>query len=180
MDEQEQGNDKNHSHDKGAGRAGRPEMPASYGLHDAADGRDLLPWIWVTDRLASARNYWLGTTRPDGRPHSMPIWGLWLDEIFYFGTGKGSRKALNLTASPEVVLHLESGDEVVILEGWLEEVHDAGELATYADAYKKKYAFRPDTEDPGSLTYRLYPRVAFAWLESDFPRTATRWLFTSA
>lgn len=177
MDERGQGDDPMENYEEGNPRAGRPNMPESYGLHEVADGRNLLTWTWVTDRLASARNYWLGTTRPDGRPHSMPVWGLWLDEKFYFSTGRGSRKARNLAVNSDVVIHLESGDEAVILEGWLEKVHDAAKLVIYADAYKKKYGFRPDPEDPGSLTYRLYPRAAFAWLESDFPKTATRWQF---
>jgi len=167
------------SQEQKSGRVGRPIMSASYGLHDVGDGRDLLPWAWVTDRLADARNYWLGTSRPDGRPHIMPIWGLWHEKKFYFSTGRDSTKARNLALSPEVVVHLESGDEVVILEGRLVEVHDPTELLPYADAYKEKYEFRPDPDDPGSLTFRLHLRVAFAWLESDFPRTATRWLFTS-
>jgi general stress protein 26 len=161
----------------GEGRAGRPSMPASYGLHDAADGRELLPWSWLTDRLESARNYWLGTTRPDGRPHSMPIWGLWLEGSLYFGTGTGTQKERNLASNPNAVLHLESGDEVVILEGRLEEVKDLPVLNLYAAEYEKKYDFRPDPEAPGSVTYRLTPRVAFAWFENDFPRTATRWQF---
>ena len=159
------------------GRAGRPGMPVSYGLHPPGDGEDLLPWRWLTERLEAARNYWLGTTRPDGRPHSMPIWGIWFEGQFYFGTGLGSRKTRNLDANPEVVLHLESGVEAVILEGRVEEVRDLAALGLYADEYHKKYGFRPDPADPGSRTYRLQPRVAFAWLESDFPRTATRWTF---
>ncbi len=30
-------------------------------------------------------NYWICTTRPDGRPHSIPVWGFWLDGGLYFG-----------------------------------------------------------------------------------------------
>jgi hypothetical protein len=71
----------------------------------------------------------------------MPIWGLWRQETFYFGIGKDSRKDRNLAANPEIVLHLESGDEVVILEGRVEAVYDPKELETYAAEYDAKYAF---------------------------------------
>lgn len=69
-----------------------------------------------------ARNYWVVTTRSDGKPHSVPVWSIWLDETFYFGTDRRSRKGRNLATNPGLVVHLESGDDVVILEGVAEEV----------------------------------------------------------
>ena len=39
----------------------------------------LLPWSWALDRLSQARNYWIATTRADGRPHSRPVWGVLVD-----------------------------------------------------------------------------------------------------
>lgn len=50
------------------------------------------------------------------------MWGVWLDGVLYFGTGAGSVKARNLAANPALVVHLESGDKAVIMEGeaqWL-------------------------------------------------------------
>lgn len=74
-----------------------------------------LPWSWATERLSSARIYWIATTRPDGRPHSRPVWGIWLDLVFSFSTG--SLAAQNLATQPAIPLHLERGDDVVIIEG---------------------------------------------------------------
>lgn len=159
--------------------AGRPEMPEGYGIRDAASGSGLMPWDKVSERMESARNYWIGTTRPDGRPHAMPVWGLWLDGTFYFSTDRGARKARNLAANPHIAVHLESGDDVVILEGVADDVSDPALLARFADAYDAKYQFRPDTSDPAQVVYALRPSVAFAWLESDFPGGATRWTFKS-
>lgn len=105
------------------------------------------------------------------------MWGVWVDGTFYFGTDRRSRKARNLAENAALVVHLESGDEAVILEGVAEEVTDASVLARYADAYEAKYQFRPDPSDPGGVTYALRHQVAFAWLESDFPGSATRWQF---
>src|SRR5262245_7574450 len=119
--------------------ATRPSFAPDYGLVDAQSGAGLLPWRWVTERLANAHNYWIGSTRPDGRPHVAPVWGLWLAEAFFFSTDPHSRKGLNLAANPSIVVHLESGDEAVILEGRVVELHDAGRFAQFVDAYDEKY-----------------------------------------
>ncbi len=79
-------------------QAGRPQMPG-YGIADANSGSGLLPWNWAVERLQKARNYWISTTRPDGRPHAMPVWGVWYDNQFYFSTGRESRKARNLAVN---------------------------------------------------------------------------------
>src|SRR5205823_8491316 len=121
-----------------APRAGRPEMPSGYGINRATD-EGLLPWSFVQERLTTARNYWIATARPDGRPHVAPVWGLWLDEAFYFSTDPASRKARNLQASPALVVHLESGDDVVILEGTAERVADPYLRDRFAEAYDAKY-----------------------------------------
>ena len=159
-------------------KAARPALTPGYGISKAPKG--LLPWAEMEPKLVAARNYWVGSTRPDARPHAMPVWGLWLNGAFYFSTDPQSRKGRNLTANPETVVHLESGDEVVILEGLVESVEDAAELAAFADAYEKKYQFRPDVADTSGkfAYYRLALRTAYAWHEKDFPTSATRWTFT--
>jgi hypothetical protein len=148
-------------------------MPESYGLRPAEAG--LLPWAGVTEKLATARNYWVATTRPDGRPHAVPVWGLWLDGAFYFGTERGSRKARNLAANPAVAVHLESGDDAVMLEGFAWAVTQPARLAAFDDAYFAKYAVRM-RDIPGEVSvWAVRPRVALAWQEKDFAGTATRW-----
>ena len=136
-----------------------------------------LPWRTVDLTLQVTRSAWLSTTRPDGRPHVAPVWGLWLEEVFYFSSDRASRKARNLEANPALVVHLESGDDVVILEGVAERVADMTALTAFADAYNAKYGFRPDPANPDYAVFRLRPRVAHAWTEQDFPLTATRWRF---
>ena len=59
-------------------RAGRPHMPG-YGVSGPADGTGLLPWSWAEERLSRSHDYVLATVRPDGHPHAMPVWGVWLD-----------------------------------------------------------------------------------------------------
>lgn len=110
----------------------------------------------------------------------MPVWGMWFEGAFYFGTDAKSRKARNLALSPNIAVHLESGDDAVILEGIAERVTDSGFLERFSDAYKVKYEYRPDLNDPVTATYMLVPRVVFAWRESNFPEAATRWVFPQA
>jgi nitroimidazol reductase NimA-like FMN-containing flavoprotein (pyridoxamine 5'-phosphate oxidase superfamily) len=151
-------------------------MP-NYGI--ATDTTGMVAWEWVDEHMAKARNYWICTTRPDGRPHAAPVWGVWLDGTLYFGSDRQSRKVRNLTANPAVVVHLESGDDTVIFEGTVEEVADRDILVRIAAAYAAKYPpFAPDP-DPGptGINYALRPHTVFAWREQDFPTSATRWRF---
>jgi hypothetical protein len=169
-----------HSTSPAEPRPSRPCLPPSYGILEPTRGSGLLPWSWVTERMVRARNYWIGTTRPDGAPHVAPVWGLWLDGAFYFGTDRGSRKGRNLALNPPMVVHLESGDEVVILEGVAEEVTDLTVLRPFVEAYATKYQIQveltPEARRSGPI-FVLRPRMAYAWLESDYPGGATRWQF---
>jgi hypothetical protein len=134
----------------------------------------MLPWSWAVERLERSRNYWIATAREDGSPHAAPLWGLWLPDALRFSTSPESRKGRNLLRDPRVAVHLESGDEVVMLEG---EVERAPIDDAIADAYEAKYGFRPDPSDASGLWLRLRPRVAYAWREEDYPKSATRFAF---
>ena len=159
-------------------KASRPDFAPGYGVPKTAQG--LKPWSWVTERFTTSRNYWIGSTRPDGAPHVAPVWGLWLDGAFYFSTDRKSRKGMNLAQNPRVVVHLESGDEVCILEGTVEEVRGKAALKKVVEAYAKKYDMNVQDFSKlseSSVMYVVRPLVAFAWLESDYVGSATRWTF---
>jgi hypothetical protein len=154
----------------------RPSLPESYGVDRKPEG--MLTWDWVDEQLRRSRSYWVATTRPDGRPQTIPVWGVWFDGTFYFGTSTGSRKARNLAVNPAIAVHLESGDDAVILEGMAEVMTDAALFERYADAYDAKYAVRPgDGTGSDAINYAVRPRVVLAWLEQDFLNTPTRWTF---
>jgi general stress protein 26 len=150
-------------------------MPHGYGIASSEQG--VLPWSWAEERLAASRNYWIVTADDGGRPHAMPVWGLWLEGAVWFSSDRDSRKARNIARRPGIVVHLESGDQAVIVEGRAEEVGDRSALEPFARAYKDKYGFRFDLDHPVGLVYRVRPGAVFGWRERDFPLTATRWLF---
>jgi hypothetical protein len=149
-------------------RRRRPGFEPGYGISPEEEG--MLDWSWAAERLASSRNYWIVTSGEDG-PAAAPVWGVWSDGALFFGTNPSSRKGRNLERDPRVVVHLESGDEVVILRGRIgrEDLPDA-----VVDAYEAKYDFRPKATENWFV---LRPERAVAWLERDYPTTATRFDF---
>jgi pyridoxamine 5'-phosphate oxidase-like protein len=154
----------------------RPRMPRSYGVKRTRRG--MVSWSEADRRLTKAHNYWLVTSQKNGRAHVAPVWGLWLDGSFWFSTDPSSRKGRDMARNPYTVLHLESGDDVVIVEGIAERLTaDSRLLARFVETYKKKYDFLLDTSNSSYGVYRLKPRLAYAWFEKDFPKSATRWIF---
>lgn len=154
----------------------RPNMP-NYGVM-ADDVTAMLTWDWVDQHMDEARNYWVCSVCGDGRPHSVPVWGAWVDGDLYFGTDKISVKARNIARDNRVVVHLESGDETVIFEGRaIEALVSEERLKTISERYVEKYKLEPQLEDSGDLMLRLAPKRVMAWMERDYPATATYWLF---
>jgi hypothetical protein len=149
----------------------RPSMPAGYGIATDAEGR--LPWSWVEQELTRARSYWVCSTTDDGRPHAIPVWALWLSGRLLFSTDPQSRKARNFATRPDIVVHLESGDDVVILEGRAQPM-DRALVPSFCDAYDDKYGYRPAPDDAAHGLYQLVPDQVLAWREADFPTSATR------
>jgi len=149
-------------------RATRARFPG-YGISEDAEG--LLPWSWAEERLAASRNYWIVTASPERGPHAMPVWGLWHRGGVVFSSGMGSRKARNLAADPRVVVHLESGDEAVVLEGRAETIEPTAELlAEYAAKYQP-------VDAAIGRWYLVRPRRAYTFRERDYPQSATRFDF---
>jgi hypothetical protein len=153
------------------------QVGEGYGLGDAPADGSALPWATVEEWLRAGRSYWVCSTRPDGRPHAAPVWGLWLDGALWFSTDPTSWKARHLAARPDAVVHLESGDEVCILEGAVARVPAVELPGSFVPDYKAKYDTELDLSNPDFGWYRLAPRVALTWTEAEFPTTPTRWRF---
>ena len=162
-------------------KATRPQM-SGYGLPKTKKG--LLPWKWAENRLKKSRQYWIATTRPDGRPHVMVVWALWLDGGLYFSTGKATRKARNLAKNPYCTMCTDNAAEAVILEGMIETECDVERIRGFIRLYEKKYKWNLGEMAEGLLSLKdpvfcLRPEVAFGFWEKKFAPTATRWIFDS-
>jgi hypothetical protein len=154
-------------------------MPG-YGLRPAGEGTGLLPWSWAQQQLESSRNYWLATSWPDGRPHAMPVWGMWHEDEFWFSSSKPSRKARNLMANPHCVVATEDAENPVVIEGTARLITSPPELDLMLTLENTKYSTSYGIEmlDPAlNASFRVRPVWAFGLKSGDFTGSPTRWEF---
>jgi hypothetical protein len=161
-------------------KASRPYWPdALKNPLDATSG--LKSWSWAHERLEKSHNYWIATSRPDGRPHLMVVWGVWWEGAFWFSTGPGTRKAKNIAKEPHCVIGTEKSDEAVIVEGVASEVADRAMWKQMASIYDRKYGgdLMPLLESSEGSIFRVKPDRAFGQDEhaENFVEAATRWKF---
>lgn len=158
----------------------RPTLPEGYGLPTTTDG--MLGWEQVDQRLRVSKHYWLATVRPNDTPHVVPRWGVWLDGRFYYDGAPTTRHVRNLHHNPACTLTLESGTEVVIVEGRSLAIRAdpdglGARLSRAFEKYHPEYAPEPDSwagEDGGGLRV-IVPKRALAWFA--FPQDCTRFTF---
>jgi PPOX class probable F420-dependent enzyme len=150
-------------------------MPG-YGIAPADGGDGLLPWAWATERLTEAHDYWVSTVGPDGAPHAMPVWGVWITDRLVFSTGGRSRKARNLAAEPRCVVTTARTDEPVVVEGTARRLTDPDELAVAIAAYVAKYGSEPPDPDENPV-FVVDAAVVFGLdaAEERFTTSPTRW-----
>jgi PPOX class probable F420-dependent enzyme len=140
-----------------------------------------IPWRKVDLPLRSQRSIWISTTRPDGRPHAVPVWYYWDGASIYFTTPRSSQKARNLARQPWVVVHAGDGDNVIILEGAAEIVAGRDELEQINQAYMEKYVdphsgAQATIFNAGDDLYRVHVRRVMTW-EYGVVATRTDWTF---
>ena len=104
------------------------------------------PWTDIERLLGEAQLYWIVTVRTDGRPHAVPLVGIWHDGAFAFCTGAQEQKSRNLDANPHVAVmtgstgvHGWNRGKDIVVEGTAVRVTDQQELQVLADAWFAKY-----------------------------------------
>lgn len=147
-------------------------------------------WGEVSDALTAAELYWLTTVRKDGRPHTTPLVGAWVDDGFVFCTGPEEQKAQNLAHSTAVTVTTgantwNDGLDVVV-EGNAERVTGIDTLTRLADSIREKYDgvwdFTPHDDGFGHTensfiahVFRVPPAKVLAFAKS--PHGQTRFRF---
>jgi hypothetical protein len=162
--------------------ADRPVMPG-YGILPATEGSGLIPWTEAERRLIASHDYWCATVRPDGAPHVMPVWGVWLCGRLWFSSGLRSRKARNLAVDPRCTLTTDDPADPVVVEGVAGRITGASEISAFLDAVNAKYDahLTADFLDPDvNGSYAVRPVRAFALNHDDFTGSPTRWSFPDA
>jgi hypothetical protein len=157
-------------------------------------GHEPLPWSRARDRLegspaAPGTSFFLGTVRPDGRPHSASVGAVWIDGDLCFTSGPGTRKSRNLAENAVCTFSVQLEGIDVVLEGEAARVTDAPTLeraaATYrdlgwpaeveGDAFTAPFS-APSAGPPPWHLYRFSFHTAIGVATAE-PHGATRWRF---
>jgi len=155
---------------------------------------DPLPWSRPRDlldggALDAARSAFLGTVRPDGRPHSAGVGAAWHDGDAYFQTGPKTQKARNVAANPACTISASLPGLDLVIEGDAERVTDTATLEAIAaiyreggwpvevegDAFTAPYT-APSGGPPPWHLFRVTVRAVYGVASAE-PHGATRWRF---
>lgn len=157
-------------------------------------GSSELPWSRARDALAADSagtdlTFFIGTVRPDGRPHSAGVGAIWVDDALYFVSGPGTRRARNLASNPACTVSVRLQGLDLVLEGDAHRVTDAATLDRVAAAYRtggwpasvEGDAFTapftaPSAGPPPWHLHRFEAHTAFGVATAE-PHGATRWDF---
>jgi hypothetical protein len=157
-------------------------------------GSEVLPWsrprdLLVADTPHADLTFFVGTVRPDGRPHSAGVGAVWVDDALYFVSGPGTRRARNLGKNPACTVSVRLRGIDLVLEGEAGRVTDSGELEVVAATYREggwpasvqddaltAPFTAPSAGPPPWDVYRLSLHTAFGVASAE-PHGATRWDF---
>ncbi len=139
-----------------------------------------MTWPEVAERLSAARTYWLGTTTVLGAPHAAPVWRVVTGGTLYLYSERSTVKARNLAVDPRVI-HLENGEDVLIVYGAAENLGPPADVPSVVAALSAKYTrpqdrqYLPDADPGFDVVYALRPRSALAWRLDDNEASQRRW-----
>jgi hypothetical protein len=153
------------------------------------EARPVPAWALASRRLAEGDTYWLATSRPDGRPHVMPVLAVWVDGRLHFAATAISRKARNLAMNASCAISTGGPSLDLVLEGEAAKVTDETRLERVAEAYGTKYQWpvtvrdgalagegAPTAGPPPYAVYEVIPTKAFGF-GTDESLGAARWTF---
>lgn len=154
----------------------RPKFPKGYVDNPISE----VPWAYVEEKLTNAKHYWMCSVRPNGHPHVVPRWAVYLDGKIYYDGSPETRHARNIVENPNVTVNLEDGQKAIILEGTsIPAPKPTPEFAQRLVAAFRKYAedgYTPEAAqwDEGGL-YVFTPRQCLAW--TTFFENPTKFVF---
>ena len=146
-------------------------IPKEYGVPSRT-----MAWSDVVARLDAARHYWITTLHADGRPHVVPVDGMWIDGDWYYGGAPQTVHMRNAARDRRISMHIGDGTWGVIVDGSVERARpDAALAERMADAMDAKYDYgRPDPS-LFNEAWRLAPTRVLAW--TSYPDDVTRFRF---
>jgi hypothetical protein len=142
---------------------------------------DTMTWGEVARRLSAARTYWLGTTMPSGAPQAAPVWGVVTGQTLHLYSERSTVKARNLAADPRIIVHLESGEDVLIVRGVADDLGPPSSVPSVVAALAAKYTgpadqqYLPSADPDFDVVYAIRPLSAMAWRLDDYAASQRRW-----
>jgi hypothetical protein len=110
-----------------------------------AEGLPPVDWASIVEKLEAgsapapdahnSRTTWLTTLNEDGSPHVTAVGAIWLDDAFWFQTGRGTRKRRNVERDGRCTIALSVRDADVVVEGDASLVTDTGTIERVAKAW---------------------------------------------
>lgn len=123
------------------------------------------PEEWRAFVSHGTRTAVVSTVRPDGSPHSAPVWFLLDGDDVVFTTGKETVKGRNLAHDARISLCVDDGQppySFVVLQGRASLSEDTAELRTWATRIAGRYMGQDRAEEfgarngvPGELLVRV-------------------------
>lgn len=94
--------------------------------------------------LDAGRTIRLATASPDGVPHVVPLWFVWLDGVAYLNSTRGNLTLRNLERNPVATGSVDDGEAYeelrgVLLSGTMEEAGDDPRIEEVAGRWSRKY-----------------------------------------
>jgi general stress protein 26 len=154
----------------------RPKFPEKWHVPNEPD--KWIAWDHADSKLAGETVYWISTATRQGKPHSAPVWGIWKNDRLYFETHPSSAKGRNLTANPRLVVHVQDGNDTVIVEGTARREKSAKVLDLLVKEYTRKYGYTPDWSNTRDhIVFKVDPKIVHAWKAPRMHRSLVKFIF---
>lgn len=107
--------------------------------------------------------------------------GVVTGQVLYLCSERRTVKARNLAADPRVVVHLESGEDVVIVRGTAKDLGTPAQVPEVVAALPAKYAgpddrrYLPDADPGFDVVYAIGPQSAMMWRLASYETSQRRW-----
>jgi nitroimidazol reductase NimA-like FMN-containing flavoprotein (pyridoxamine 5'-phosphate oxidase superfamily) len=121
--------------------------------------------------LTEQRTVRLATATPDGRPHVVPLWFVWVHGIVFMNSTLGNITIRNLQRNPTATGSIDDGDGYdelrgVLVHGTVEWAQDDPRLEVVKEAWSKKYMGGgpvPYDRWKDRIWFRIAPTALTSW-----------------
>jgi hypothetical protein len=116
----------------------------------------------VMKRLENAKNIWIATVRPNGRPHLVPIWFAWHEGKLFACIEASSVKGRNLQENSYLSLALEDGSSPIICEGTARALPHPWPKPV-VEQFDQKYAWDIENDGQYDQVIEILPERWLTW-----------------